>query len=39
MIRHAIFNAAAPILTLAVTMVKSRLGALPITAVGAPVLG
>jgi hypothetical protein len=38
MIRHGIFNAAAPVLTLAVTVVESRLGALPIPAVGTPVL-
>jgi hypothetical protein len=38
MIRHGIFNAAAPIFTLAVTVVESRLRALPIPAVGTPVL-
>ena len=38
MIRHGIFNAAAPVLTLAVTMVESRLRALPIPAVGTSVL-
>jgi len=38
MIRHAFFNAAAPILTLAVTVVESRFRALPIPAVDTPVL-
>ncbi|MEO7651319.1 MAG: hypothetical protein ABIZ80_12715 [Bryobacteraceae bacterium] len=38
MIRHGILNAAAPVLTLAVTVVEPRLRALPIPAVGAPVL-
>jgi hypothetical protein len=38
MIRHAFFNAAAPILTLAVTVVESRFRALPIAAIGTPVL-
>jgi len=38
MIRHAFCNAAAPVLTLAVTVVESRFRALPIPAVGTPML-
>jgi len=38
MIRHGNFNAASPVFTLAVPVIESRFRALPIPAVGTPVL-